>query len=142
MAFGTERAGGRRGAALLGSVVTALKLLMRRNGFDGHFGFRLPIHLAGVGLGEVGAEGTQVVLIGGTSSVDWARPSLRRICHLLLDDESGLVPAPLHRALAASPVRRAAERRFEGLDRLLADPEFVYLAPTLVSAWGRRPPAP
>ena len=141
LAFGTERAGGRRGAALMGSVLTALKLLMRRNGFDGAFGFRLPIHLAGVGLCEVGAEGTQVVLVGGTSSVDWAKPSLRRIGHLLLDDESGALPAPLHKVLAVTPVRTAVERRFEGLERLLADPEFVYLAPTLVSAWGRRSPS-
>jgi hypothetical protein len=87
----------------------------------------------------VGAEGTQVVLIGGTPSVEWARPSLGRICHLLLDDDVGLVPAPLQKALAAGPVRGAVERRLDGLDRLLSDPEFVYLAPTMMSAWGSRP---
>lgn len=140
--FGTERAGGRRGAALLGSVVSALKLLLRRHGFDGAFGRRLPIHLGGLGLSEVGAEGTQVVLIGGTPSVDWARPTLRRVRQLLLDDESGVAPAPLHKALRAARVRGAVERQFEGLDTMLADPEFVYLAPTLVSAWGRRPATP
>ena len=90
----------------------------------------------------MGAEGTQVVLIGGTTSVDWARPTLRRVRQLLLDDESGVTPAPLHKALSAARVRGAVERQFEGLDRMLADPEFVYLAPTLVSAWGRRPATP
>jgi hypothetical protein len=90
-------------------------------------------------VSEVGAEGTRVVLVGGTSSVDWARPTLGRIQHLLLDDESGLIPSPVHKVLGVAPVRRAVEQRLEGLDRLLADPEFVYLAPTLVSAWGRRP---
>ena len=139
LTFGTEHSGTRRGAALLGGVVQTLRLLLRRNGFDGGFGRRLPIHIGRLGLNDIGAEGTQVILIGGTPSVEWARPSLARIRHLLLDAESGLVPAPLDKVLAAAPVHSAVERRLDGLDRLLADPEFVYLVPTLVSAWGRRP---
>jgi SAM-dependent methyltransferase len=140
--FGTERAGGRRGAALMHGVVLTLKLLIRRIGFDGAFGRHLPIHLGRLGLSEVGAEGTQVVLIGGTPSVEWVRPTLRRLRHLLLEDDTGLVPGPVQKALSAAPVRGAVERRLDGLDRLLADPEFVYLAPTMMSAWGRRPEAP
>jgi len=139
LTFGTERCGGRRGAALIGGVVTTLKVLMGRGGFDGAFGRRLPIHLSRLGLSDVAAEGTQVVLIGGTPSVEWARPSLLRIRDLLLDDATGVVPAPLHKVLSAGWVRGAVERRFDALDRLLSDPEFVYLIPTMVSAWGRRP---
>ena len=142
IAFGTERAGSRRGAALVGGVLATLKLAVRRIGFDGGFGRRLPVHLARLGLSEVGAEGTQVVLIGGSPTVDFARPSLDRIRHLLLDDDIGLVPAPLQKVLAAGPVRGAIEGRFDALDRLLSDPEFVYLFPTMLSAWGRRPDAP
>jgi len=107
---------------------------LHRKGFDGAFGRRLPIHIARLGLSDVGAEGTQIILVGGTPSVEWARPTLARLRHLLLEDEGSLaVPVPL---------RGAVGRRLEGLDRLLADPEFVYLVPTMVSAWGRRPDAP
>jgi SAM-dependent methyltransferase len=140
MTFGTEKAGSRRGAAMLSGLVLTLKLLLQRGGFDSAFGRRLPVHFTRVGLGEVGAEGTQLVLIGGTPSVDWARPTLERIRHLLFDNEGGLVPGPLQKTVA-TPLRGVLARRLDGLERLLADPEFVYLAPTFVSAWGRRPPA-
>ena len=70
LTFGTEHSGTRRGAALLGGVVQTLRLLLRRNGFDGGFGRRLPIHIGRLGLNDIGAEGTQVVLIGGTPSVE------------------------------------------------------------------------
>lgn len=138
IAFGTERAGSRRGAALIGGVLRTMKLAVRRIGFDGTFGRRLPIHLARLGLSEVGAEGTQVVLIGGSPTVDFARPSLDRVRHLLLDGE-GVLPAPLQKFISAGPVRNGLQRPFDSLDRLLCDPEFVYLFPTMVSAWGRRP---
>ena len=142
ISFGTEHRGSGGGAALLGGVLQTLRLLLRRNGFDGAFGRRLPMHIARLGLREVGAEGTQIVLVGGTPSVEWARPTLARIRHLLLDGDGLLVPAPLRKAMAAGPVRRTVEGRLDALDRLLADPDFVYLAPTLVSAWGRRPEDP
>ncbi|MCA1843079.1 MAG: methyltransferase domain-containing protein [Actinobacteria bacterium] len=140
MTFGSEKAGSFRGAAMLSGLVTALRLMLQRRGFDGAFGRRLPIHFARLGLAEVGAEGTQVVLIGGTPSVEWVRPTFGRIRHLLLDHEAGLVPGPLRKTLA-SPLRGVLERRLERLERLLADPEFVYLAPTFVSVWARRPAA-
>lgn len=137
--FGTEKAAGRRGAVTLGSVVRALRLVLARNGWDGTFGRRLPVHFARLGLVELGAEGTQLVLIGGTPSVEWAKPTFDRLRHTLFDD-TGVLPAPVEKALTAAPaLRRAAERRLDRLERLLADPEFVYLAPTIVSAWGRRP---
>ena len=140
--FGTEHRGSGRGAALVGGVLQTLRLLLRRNGFDGTFGRRLPMHFGRLGLGEVGAEGTQIVLIGGTPSVEWARPTLDRVRHLLLEGDDLLVPPPLRKVLAAGPVRSTVERRLDALDRLLADPEFVYLAPSLVGTWGRRPERP
>jgi SAM-dependent methyltransferase len=139
MTFGTQKAGGRRGALILGGVVSALKLVLARNGWDGTFGRRLPIHFTRLGLTEVGAEGTQLVLIGGTPSVEWAKPTFGRLRHLLFDD-AGVLPPPVEKAFTTVPaLRQLAERRLERLERLLADPEFVYLAPTLISAWGRRP---
>lgn len=142
MTFGTEKAASRRGAALIGGVIQTLKLLLQRNGWDGAFGRQLPIHFHRLGLTEVGAEGTQVVLIGGTPSVDWAKPTFARLRHMLLDD-TAVCPGPLQKAFGAAPaLRQGAERRIDQLERLLADPEFVYLAPTCVSAWARRPLAP
>lgn len=140
MTFGTQRAAGRRGALTIGGLIQGLGLLMRRNGYDSAFGRRLPIHLARLGLSEVGAEGTQLVLIGGSPSIGWAVPTLGRIRELLLGGESDIWPTPVRKVAGVPAVRRVLERRLEGLDELLADPEFVYLAPTLVSAWARRPP--
>ena len=143
MTFGTERATTRRGAATITGVVQALRLLLRRHGHDGSFGGRLPVHLSHLGLTGIGAEGTQLVLVGGTPSVDWTEPTFARLRHLLFDDDVALAPGPVHRAFEAAPaLRRAAERRLDQLERLLADPEFVFLAPTFVSAWARRPEAP
>lgn len=140
MTFGTQRAAGRRGALTIGGLIQGLGLLLRRNGYDSGFGRRLPIHLARLGLSEVGAEGTQLVLIGGSPSIGWAVPTLGRIRELLLGTESDIWPAPVRKVTGLPVVRRVLERRLEGLDELLGDPEFVYLAPTLVSAWARRPP--
>lgn len=140
--FGTEHRGSGGGAALMGGIFQTLRVLLRRNGFDGAFGRRLPMHIARLGLSEIGAEGTQIILVGGTPSVEWAKPTLQRIRHLLLDGDDLLVPPALRKALAARPVRSTVERRLDSLDRLLADPEFVYLVPSLVSAWGRRPESP
>jgi SAM-dependent methyltransferase len=140
MTFGSQHAASRRGALTIGGLLQGLALLMRRNGFDAGFGRRLPIHLRQAGLSEVGAEGTQLILIGGTPSVEWAMPTFGRIRDLLLDEELAVLPTPLQAALGRVPALRGViERRLDGLERLLADPEFVYLAPTLVSAWARRP---
>jgi SAM-dependent methyltransferase len=139
MTFGTERSAGRRGAMTIGGLIGGLSLLLRRNGHDGGFGRRLPIHLGRLGLAEVGAEGTQLVLIGGSASLGWARPTLGRIRDMLVDTESDLWPAAVRKLTGRPAVRGVIERRLDGLDDLLADPEFVYLAPTFVSAWARRP---
>ena len=139
--FGTEKALDRRAAVLLGGLLGVVKLIMQRKGFDGTFGRRLPVHFSRLGLTEVNAEGTQLVLVGGTPSVEWARPSITRFRHLLFEDTAaGVLPKPVQRMFTAVPgLRLAAERRLDGLDRLLADPEFVFLIPTLISARGRRP---
>jgi SAM-dependent methyltransferase len=138
--FGTEKALDRRGAVLLGGLLQAVKVLLQRKGFDARFGHRLPVHFSRLGLTEVRAEGTQLVLFGGTPSVEWTRPSLTRFRHLLFEDTAaGMLPKPVQKVFGAAPgLRLAAQRRLDGLDRLLADPEFVYLAPTFISARGRR----
>ncbi|HEV7861703.1 MAG TPA: class I SAM-dependent methyltransferase [Acidimicrobiia bacterium] len=142
MTFGSQRAASRRGALTVGGLIHTMRLLLRRNGFDAGFGRRLPIHLGRLGLTDVGAEGTQLVMIGGTPSVDWAMPTLGRIRSLLFEADGGLSPGPLQKAFAlVPPVRRMVERRLDGLECLMADPEFVYLAPTFMTAWGRRPEA-
>lgn len=138
--FGTEKGVGWRSAAI-GAAIQLLKLLMRRKGFDATFGRRLPIHFSRLGLTEVSAEGTQLVLVGGSPSVEWAKPSLTRFRHLLFEDTAaGILPRPVQKVFALAPaVRSAAERPLVKLEQLLADPEFVYLAPTFISARGRRP---
>jgi SAM-dependent methyltransferase len=140
MTLGSQQAASQRGALTVGALLQTMALLLRRHGFDAGFGRRLPIHLGDVGLSEVGAEGTQLVLIGGTPSVEWAMPSFGRIRQLLLEDDGDLTPPAVRRAFAVvPPLRRLVERRLAALEDLMADPGFVYLAPTLVSAWGRRP---
>jgi SAM-dependent methyltransferase len=138
MAFGTEKAGSRRGAALIGGLIQTLKVMLQRNGWDGAFARRLPIHFHELGLTEIGAEGTQLILIGGTPSVAWAKRTFGRIRAMLFED-AAVCPGPVQKVFAAAPaLRQRAERRVDRLEQLLADPEFVYLAPTCVSAWARR----
>jgi SAM-dependent methyltransferase len=140
MTFGSQQSVSRRGAATIGGLITALKHRLKRKGFDASFGLRLPIHFSRLGLTEVHAEGTQLFLIGGTPSVDWARPTFGRIRHMLFEDRAAaVVPGPLRKVVEKAPaLRAAAERRLDDLEGLLADPEFVYLAPTFVSARARR----
>ena len=139
MTFGGQRGATRKGAVAIGGLLRAMALLLRRNGFGLSWGRELPIHMNRIGLTEVGAEGTQLVLIGGTENVAWARPSLQRFRHLLAED-SAVWPAPVQQLLRRVPALQNLVRRpLDSLDRLLDDPEFVYLAPTFVSAWGRRP---
>ena len=138
--FRGQHATDRRGALTVGTLLRVVGLVMGHHGFDSRWAGQLPLHLRRAGLGEIGAEGTQVVLIGDTPSVDWARPSLTRMRGLLFD-EDGPAPqsSPVQKLLvAAPPVRRLLARQLDGLERLLADPEFCYVAPTFVSAWGRR----
>jgi SAM-dependent methyltransferase len=138
--FRGRHATDRRGAVTIGTLLRFVSLVMQQNGWDPKWAPRLPIHLRRAGLTEVGAEGTQPVLLGASRSVDWALPSLARMRALVTGDGPELSPSPVQKVMAAAPpVRRLITGRLDGLERLLADPEFCYVAPTFVSAWGRRP---
>ncbi|HVW32851.1 MAG TPA: methyltransferase domain-containing protein [Acidimicrobiia bacterium] len=139
MTFSGQRGATRKGALAIGGLLRGMAVLMQRNGFSLSWGREVPIHLRRAGLTEIGAVGTQLVLIGGTESIDWARPSLRRFRQLLVD--VSVWPAPVQRAVRAVPaIQGLLARPIDALERLLDDPDFVYLAPSFVSSWGRRPP--
>jgi SAM-dependent methyltransferase len=140
LCFSGHQSTDRRGAVTMGSLFRVMALVMKQNGFDTKWAPRLPIHLSRAGLTDIGAEGTQLMLIGGTSSVDWAAPTLTRMRGLLLDDGTVLTPTPVQKVIAAAPpLRRLVERQLDGVERLMTDPDFCYVAPTFVTAWGRRP---
>jgi hypothetical protein len=61
---------------------------------------------------------------------------------LVIGDGPELQPSPVQKVMAAAPpLQRLVTRQLDGLERLLTDPDFCYVAPTFDSAWGRRPPA-
>lgn len=134
-------AASKRGAILLNSLMRGLAAMLKRAGHDGRFGRRLPVLFQRLGLVEVGAEGRAIVLVGGTPSVEWARPSLERIRNLLLGtDEEGPADSPVRAAFERLPaLRRLAAAQFDKVDTLLEDPEFAFVAPVMMTAWGRRP---
>ena len=138
--FRGQHATDRRGALTISTMLRLVGLVLHQHGHDSRWAPRVPLHLRRLGLTEIGAEGTQVMLIGASPSVDWARPSLARLRALLVEDPSHVQPSVAQKAMAAvPPLRRLVERRLGGLERLLDDPDFCYVAPTFVSAWGRRP---
>jgi SAM-dependent methyltransferase len=138
--FRGQHATDRRGAVAISSLLRLVSVLMKQSGHDGRWAARLPVHLRHAGLAEIGAEGTQPVLIGASPSVDWARPSLARFRSLVLEDGAAVAPSRAQKVLAvAPPLRRLVARQLDGLERLLDDPDFCYVAPTFVTAWGRRP---
>ena len=140
MCFRGQHATDRRGAMSIGALFQAVGVLMRQHGYDTRWAPQIPKHMHRAGLTEIGAEGTQIMLIGGSPTIQWVRPSLTRMRGLLLEEEDGLPASRVRKVLAAAPaLRDVLGRRIDRLDDLLADPEFVYVAPTFVSAWGRRP---
>jgi SAM-dependent methyltransferase len=139
--FRGQHATDRRGALTVGLLLQVIGRMMSHHGHDGRWAGRLPVHLRQAGLTEIGAEGTQIMLIGDSPSAAWVRPNLARMRGVLFE-EDGPVPqtSPVQKLLAAAPpVRRLLAGQLDGLERLLADPGFCYVAPTFVSAWGRRP---
>lgn len=132
------------GARLIPSVLTAARTLLRRRGHDARFARRVPVLFHRLGLGEIGAEGRSVVLVGGTDSVEWALPNFERFRELLLQGESGGAEAGgLKRVMTRWPVlRQVAGGRLDRLESVLTDPEFVYVVPVMVSSWGRRAGGP
>ncbi len=130
------------GAKVLPNVLMVLRALLRRHGHDARFGRRLPGLFHRLGLVEVGAEGHALVLVGGTESVEWARPNFERFRELILEGESGGGSSRgLKQAMTRWPaLRRLAGRRLDRLETILADPQFSFVVPPMISAWGRRPP--
>lgn len=131
----------KRGAVVFNSLMWGLLVMLERAGYDRRFGRRLPVLFQRLGLEEVGAEGRAVVLIGGTSSTDWARPSIERIRNLLLATDGDGAAPPLVRAVfeRLPALRRLAGAQLDKIDAFLEDPEFAFVAPAMMTAWGRRP---
>ena len=139
--FRGQHATDRRGAMTIGTLFRAVALLMQQHGHDPRWAPRIPTHMHRAGLTEIGAEGTQIIMIGGSPALRWVQPNLARMRGLLFEDGEVVTRGPVHKALAAAPpLKRLLQRRLDGLEHLLADPEFCYVAPTFVTAWGRRAP--
>ena len=99
----------------------AVLAFMSEHGFDPDLGRKLVSVLTEAGLEEVDAEGRTRVFRGGSPGTAFYRLSLESLRGALveagkLDDDQ------VERALAA-----------------VADPANVFLSPTMVAAWGRRP---
>jgi SAM-dependent methyltransferase len=128
--FRGQHATDRRGALTIGTLFRLMSVVLRQHGHDPRWAARIPAHLRRAGLTEVGAEGTQIMMLGDSPAVGWVAPNLARIRGVLLEQKA---------VSAAPPVRRLLERRLDRLEQLLADPGFCYVAPTFVTAWGRKP---
>jgi SAM-dependent methyltransferase len=129
----------RKGAVLIGGLFRGVVSVMKASGYDKRFARRLPVLLNGLGLVDVGAEGRAVVLLGGTESAEWARPNLDRFRRLLTEEDAPAF-APVQRVLnLVPPLRKVLADRLERVDSLLADPEFGFVAPMMMTAWGHRP---
>jgi SAM-dependent methyltransferase len=127
-----------RGGSALRRLVRAARPLMRLAGYDPSFGRRLPVEMARLGLVEVRAEGVVPALRGGEDGLDWARLSIVRMREVIrsLDGSGG--PAARLGASAARRFPGLWERSLDGVDRLLDDPSFFALGPTMMTAFGRR----
>lgn len=110
-------------ADLMARCERAWEQHVRSRGMDPACGRRLYGMVRARGLGDLGSEGRVWVVRGGT-------PEAR---------VQALSYAQLRDGLLATGLVTAAE-----LERFLAlqdDPDAVWLGPTLVSVWGRKPPA-
>jgi len=123
----------------------AVMLAMRPAGLDGRVGHRLPAELCRLGLVDVEAEGRAVFLRGGSPAASVATLSLARCEEILADPPPMLVAPPpwrpsglLHRL---PPLRRRLARQLRRVSSLFDDRDVWAMAPVLVAARGRRPPA-
>ena len=83
----------------------------------------LPLAFRAAGLADVGADGRVHVGLSGTPAADWWQLSLLALRTRLLD--SGLF----------------AESEFDDALRAIDDDGVCFLLPTMITVWGRRPPA-
>lgn len=130
----------RRGALTIGMIFRLVERMMHHHGHDAGWAARMPAHMGRAGLTEIGAEGTQIMMLGDSATVRWIEPNLARMRGLLFEEGEMVAPSPVQKLFAvAPPVKRVLQRRLDGLELLLADPSFCYVAPTFVTAWGRKP---
>jgi SAM-dependent methyltransferase len=91
-------------------------------GYDPGLGRRLPAELEAAGLRDGAAEGRVFLLRGGSDDVEWLRLTLEQLRDRVVEPRS-LSERQVDRALA-----------------LLDDPDFTFMSPTVVAAWGRARP--
>lgn len=103
-------------------VYDALRVVMEAAGYHPDYGRCLPLDFRATGLVDVGVEGRVHVALGGTPAAAWWQLSVVKVCEA---------------AVAAGHLSEA-----EMADALACDDErYCTLYPTIVTAWGRRPPS-
>jgi SAM-dependent methyltransferase len=108
-------------ASLFAKVEDAVSALLTARGLDPAYGRRLYRQLRAAGLSDVIARGGSSVQAGGSPVADLLRQQLEQFRGDLIQS-AAVMPAEIDGCLA-----------------LLADPEFVFMSPTIVTAWGHRP---
>jgi SAM-dependent methyltransferase len=107
--------------ALFRRVGSALQRVMTERGADGTYGRQLWWRLRAHGLVDVGAEGRVSIQQGGSPGAQLALAGVDQLREAVLRAGS------------------ATEQDIEAFRALLADPDFAYMSPVMVTAWGRRP---
>jgi SAM-dependent methyltransferase len=135
----------RRAKVALPPLFRLLLSALRPVGFDAQVGHHLPVELRRLGLVDVDAEGRAIFIQGGSPGAAVARLSLARFEDLLatppdaLRDNAVWSVAGLLRRVA--PLRRGLARALGSMGSVFDDPDLWAMAPVLVAAKGRRPPA-
>jgi SAM-dependent methyltransferase len=104
-------------------IIAALRIVAGATGYHPEYGRCLPLDFRAAGLVDVGAEGRVHVALGGTPAAEWWRLSVAKMCEPAIASGS-LSESVLNEVLAACD-----------------DDRYCTFYPTLVTAWGRRPPA-
>lgn len=132
-----------RGARVVPGFLIAVRLMLRRHGYDPKWARRVAARLAQAGLEDVGAEGRSFYVQGGSEPALLLGHNIDRLRALL--DGTSTDPgasAPLPALAQRSPrIRAALDRPLAAAERAFRDPKFSYFSPMVISAWGRRPPA-
>lgn len=131
-----------RGRYTVPLVARVLSLAVTRHGFDRRFGGRVPGLMCQAGLIDVGAEGRNIVVLGGPETEAWVRPSFARARQMFSTGEFGEAgnPGRVAQAMVRWPAAaRWMDRRFSRFESFFADPDVTLVAPPIISAWGRKP---
>lgn len=108
-------------ASLFAKVEDAVSAELSERGLDPAYGRRLFRQLRAAGLSDVVARGGSSIQTGGSPVAELLQQQLQQLREGLLRS-ARVTPAEIDGCLA-----------------LLADPEFVFMSPTIVTAWGHRP---